>query len=119
MRKKKIKPPFEIMIIIVNYGEGDKVVELLKNNNIPLTLQMQGRGTAESDVADIFGFGVVERDVVACFVEEERSRALVEMVYTDLKLDMEHTGLVFTIQPSGATMDLIKTLKIEVWYGKN
>ena len=112
--KRKIKPPFEILIAIVDHGKGEKVVKLLEDNNIPLTLQMQGKGTAQSEVADLFGFGVVERDVIACFVEEKRSKAMVKLVYTDLELNVEHTGLVFTIQPSGATMDLLKTLKVEV-----
>ncbi len=119
MKKFKIKPPFEIMIVIVNRGEGENVIDLLENNHINNIVRFQGKGTAESEMADIFGFGVVERDIIACLIDEERSKALVELVYTDLHLNVEHSGLVFTIEPSSATLDLLTTLNIEVQNGKN
>lgn len=114
MGRKKIKPPFEIMITIVDRGEGEKVIKLLETNNVEHVLLLQGRGTAESEVADWFGFGVAERDVVACFIEAERSKAMVELLYTDLNLNVEHTGFVFTLQPSGASLDLLNSLNLEV-----
>lgn len=119
MKSKKMRCPFEVMIVIVNRGEADNVIDVLENNNINQVLRLHGRGTAKSEMADIFGFGVVERDIIACFIDEERSKALVELIYTDLHLNVEHSGLVFTLQPSSATLDLLETLNIEVQNGKN
>ena len=119
MKKQKMRCPFEVMIVIVDRGEGDNVIDVLENNNIHRVLKLQGRGTAESEIADIFGFGVIERDIIACFIDEERSKALVELIYTDLHLNVEHSGLVFTLQPSSASLDLLESLNIEVQNGKN
>lgn len=119
MKKQKMRCPFEVMIVIVDRGEGENVIEVLENNHINQVLKLQGRGTAESEMADIFGFGVIERDIIACFIDEDRSKALVELIYTDLHLNVEHSGLVFTLQPSSATLDLLESLNIEVQNGKN
>lgn len=113
MKKQKVKSPFEIMVAIVDRGDGDKVSELLEQNHIQQTVTLQGTGTADSEVAELFGFGVVERDIVVCLVDQGRSKAMVELLYTDLNMGIEHSGCVFTISPSSATLDLINLLKLE------
>ncbi len=113
MKKVKIKAPFEILVAIVDHGEGNKVVELLEQNHITHILSTQGKGTTKSELADLFGFGMVERDIIFCLIDEDRSKALVELVYTDLNMGVEHSGFVFTVTPSGATLDLINSLKME------
>lgn len=119
MKKQKVNSPFEIMITIVDKGDGENVIKLLEQNNITHIIALQGTGTAESEVAELFGFGVVERDVIICLIDETRSKALVELVYTDLNLGVEHSGFVFTICPSASTLDLINTLKMENSNAKN
>ncbi len=113
MAKKKIKPPFEILVSIVDRGDGNKVSELLEENHLQNIVVLQGTGTAESEVAELFGFGVVERDIVVCIVDQERSKVMVELLYTDLNMGIEHSGCVFTISPSSATLELINLLKLE------
>lgn len=113
MPRKKIKPPFEIMISIVDRGDGEKVAKLLEQNHINHIAILQGTGTAESEIAELFGFGVVERDIVVSLIDQERSKAMVELLYTDLNMGIEHSGCVFTISPSSATLDLLNTLNLE------
>ena len=116
---KKIKSPFEVMFVIVDRGQGDKVLELLNNNHIEYSLKLLGHGTSENEIADLFGFGVEEKDIIISLVTEEMSKAIVEIVYTDLNLNLEHTGFVFTVQPNSSTLDLLNMLHIEVTNGKS
>lgn len=116
---RKVKPPFELMFVIVNRGNGDKVVDLLKNNHIDLCLQLTGHGTSENEIADLFGFGVEEKDIIISIVKESMSKAILEVIYTDLDLNLEHTGLVFTVDPSSSTLDLLNMMDIGVQNGKN
>ena len=47
------------------------------------------------------------------------SKAILEVIYTDLDLNLEHTGLVFTVDPSSSTLDLLNMMDIGVQNGKN
>lgn len=114
----KIKPPFEILVCFANRGKGEKVVELLKQNEITNIVQLMGKGTTSSEIADLFGFGVTERDVVACFVKSEKGSAMVETIYTDAELNINANGVVFTIQPSSAAANLLSFLNLGVNNGK-
>ncbi len=114
----KLKPPFEILVCFTNRGKGEKVAELLNQNGITNIIQLMGKGTTESEIADLFGFGVAERDVVACFIESNKGSAMVEIIYTDTELNIEDNGVVFTMQPSSAAANLLSFLKLGVNNGR-
>jgi hypothetical protein len=107
-KKLKMKSPLEMVTVVCNRGDGDIVLEILEANHIYNALIFNAEGTAESEVASLFGFGVVERDVVAALVEAEQCKAIVETLYSDLKLNLSKNGIVFSIKLSSATKQLLQ-----------
>lgn len=111
IKKKKAplqKSPIEVVITVCNRGDGEMVTDLLEANNIFNAVVFNGEGTWEKNNASIFTFSIVERDVVACFVETDKCKAIVETLYEDLKLNLKKNGIVFSMGLSSATKDLLQ-----------
>ena len=62
----------------------------------------------------MFSFGVVERDIVACVVEADKSKAICETLYEDIKLNLKRNGIVFSMALSSATKEFLSLYGIGV-----
>lgn len=108
------KPVLELMVVIVNRGKGEEVTKMLSRNGAKAQIICFGEGTAESEVANFFGFGTIERDVVLSLVDYERSAKALERVAKKMQFEKRHNGLGFTVPIQSAGMGLIKHLKIDL-----
>ena len=110
----KQSPVLELMVVVVNRGKGEEVTKTLTRNGAKAQIICLGEGTAESEVANFFGFGTIERDVVLALVDYERSAKALERISKKFKFDKRHNGLGFTVPLQSAGMGLIKHLKIDL-----
>ena len=110
---KKLPPsPIEVLITIVNLNETDNVLKILKEFGEINTLVVLGHGTAESEIIDLFGFGVIERTITFTIIQTKNSSLLVEKICNDLQFETEaRKGLVFTLPINSIEKNFLNQLK--------
>lgn len=104
---KKIK----LIITIVNRGNGEKITNLYKEDNIQYNLICLGRGTANSEILDYLGLGETEKDIVLSVVHEENVQSVMQKLNGKFNFSKPGNGIAFTIPISSvdgiATLDYI------------
>ena len=103
MKKKKISAPFEMMVIIVERGKADKALEILQAHDCTFTLTTLGQGTAQSETADIFGFGIVDREVIWALASPIMSTKILDTLNNVLELEQPRHGIAMTIPVNSAS----------------
>ena len=112
MKKKSIPAPLELMVTIVERGVSPKVCEILKVHDCPFSLITLGEGTAQSQTADIFGFGIVDRDIIWSFVNPLMSDKILNTFENVLELSKPRKGIAMTIPLQSASNLLLDFLGI-------
>ncbi len=112
MKKKHITAPFELLVAIVERGKSEKVSEILKVHDCIFTLTTLGQGTARSEAADIFGFGIVDRDVVWALVNPLMSQRILDTLNNVLELNQPQRGIAMCIPINSASNLMLDTLGI-------
>ncbi len=112
MRKKTISAPFELLITIVQRGKSEKVREILKMHDCPDNLVTLGEGTAKSEAADIFGFGIVDRDIIWSLINPIMSDKILQSINDALDLDKPGRGITLTIPANAASNLMLDILGI-------
>ncbi|MBE5735138.1 MAG: hypothetical protein E7361_01670 [Clostridiales bacterium] len=112
MKNKHINAPFEMLIAIVERGKSNKVSEILTAHDCNYTLTTIGEGTAQSEVSDIFGFGIVERDVVWALVNPIMSQKILDALDKTLELKQPSRGIAMCIPINAATNLMLDSLGI-------
>lgn len=112
MKKKTISAPFELMITIVERGKSEKVIDILKTHDCSYNLITLGEGTARSTVSDIFGFGIVEREVIWSLVDPIMSDRILKTMNDVLELSKPAKGIAMTIPTNAASNLMLDILGI-------
>lgn len=117
--KKNLKPsPIQLLVTIVNPKEVDNVLEILNTMQEKNNLILLGYGTADSQVLDLFGFGIMERSMTLSLVQTKNASALVEKIATTLQFETEERkGLAFTVAINSIEKGFLEEL-LKGW-GKN
>ena len=87
----------DIIIAIVSRGDGEEVVDVLRENGIIQSLVCQGHGTAPSSILEMLGLGATEKDVVISFVAHEKSRKTLEIISRKIEFEKPGRGIAFTV----------------------
>ena len=112
MKKKTISAPFELMITIVERGKSAKVIDILKTHDCSYNLVTLGEGTARSTMSDIFGFGIVEREVIWSLVDPLMSDKILKTMNNVLELSEPAKGIAMTIPTNSASNLMLDILGI-------
>lgn len=117
---KKLPPsPIEVLVTIVGPSETDNVLKILNEFGEQNTLVVLGHGTTESELIQLFGFGVIERTITFSIIQTKNSSALVEKINTDLQFETEERkGLVFTLPIKSIEKNFFNQLKNSWGNGK-
>ena len=103
---KKIMALFSI----VEQGKGKKLIKALKEQKIWLNFQVIGYGTAPTEMMDIFGIGVKDKDIIISLGSEE---CIVEMMAHFGEIFQSHSkygGLMIVLDISAASRVLSEIL---------
>lgn len=114
MKDEKIKSPIEILITILPKGESDKLIKLLQEFGIEQQIFFIGKGTSKSEFADLFSFGLLDKDILSCIVDTKIAKEIISKIGTEFELYKGNKGVSFTISINGACSNLLKMLNIEV-----
>ena len=95
--KNNNESPIDLLVVIVPRNDGRKVCEILDKYNIHLQLNCMGHGTAKSNIADLFGFGISERDVVFSIIPTEKGNELLDFFNKTFEFEKKDNGLAMTL----------------------
>ena len=87
----------DMVIAVVSRGDGEEVVEVLRENGIFQNLICQGRGTAPSSILEMLGLGATEKDVVISVSAHEDSRKTLKIISRKIEFEKPGRGIAFTV----------------------
>lgn len=116
--ENKINAPIMILIAVVKRGKSEMVCRILSRGKEKHHMVFNATGsTASSSIADIFGFGLREAEVVLSIVKPENAEELVEEISKKIGMYVADNGIVFTVPIDSASSNTLKMLKFNG--GKN
>ena len=114
MKKTSIPSPVSMVLCFLDEDEAKEVESYLNKNNLDSGIVFMGKGTAESDIADIFGFGMRDKSIVACIIPNEKKDKIVENIRKISSVETENYGLIMVLKLGSATSNLLEMMKIKV-----
>ena len=114
MKNKKIDAPIEVLLTITNNGDSDKVIKYLQTQNIPYSIVMMAKGTNPSQIADIFTFGIDDRDILVTFIPTDKEDKIVKDLTKVLGLEDKNLGLIMILPINSASSNLLEKYNVEI-----
>ena len=105
-----MKSPIELLIIITDPSEYEKAKEVLNSFEVDGQLIISGQGTAKTTIEELFGFSVLEKEIISTIVDSSISTKLMEKVFEEINRKTVN-GIVFTVPISAISSDLFKMIK--------
>ncbi len=112
MKKKKIKAPIQLILVIVERGDGEKVIEYLRSKNSHSYLSFMGEGTSKNATSDFFGFGIIEREAVLGFVDSDKASDILDELYSIMHMENKHNGIAMLLPIGSCASTVFDMLKI-------
>jgi nitrogen regulatory protein PII len=114
MEERCSQQKIRLLITIVDRGKGEKVAEMLRENNVIYNMILLGKGTAKSEILDYLGLGQTEKDLILSILQEENVRNIMNNLNDKMNLKEPGHGIAFTIPvnsvDSALSLDFICSL---------
>lgn len=102
--------PIELLITIADPAEYEKIKTVLDSFKIDGQMIISGQGTAKTALEELFGFSILEKEIVATIVDVNISTKLMQKLFEEINKKTVN-GIVFTIPISAISSDLFKMIK--------
>lgn len=91
----------EAIIVIVDRGKGDKVVNVAKKSGAKGATIFYARGTGELEAKRLFNLHIESsKEVVLILEEKSKVKAIMDVIVEAQKLKEPGTGIIFTVPVS-------------------
>ena len=114
MKTTKIKSPMSVLLSISDSEFSNEIEEYLNKKHLKNGIIFSGKGTSESNIADIFGFGMDDRTILAVLVPEEKKEKYLEDITEITRIESDNYGLAMLLEVSSASSPLLGLMGIEV-----
>lgn len=88
--------PYEILVTIVNFGIGTRVVNMAKACGISGGTIFLARGTTQSALLDFFELGDERKELVLNIAQTDKIASAVETISKKLRFEKPNHGIAFT-----------------------
>ena len=85
----------EKICVIVNSGQGSKVLKSAKRHGIPGGTILLGRGTASGRILEFLGLNDVRKEIVLMVAGRKTARAALEMLHEEFRFERPNHGIAF------------------------
>ena len=116
--RKNTEKEFRAMCIIVKRNKGDIIASALKEMNINTGCIFLGRGTAKSELLNLFGLGDSEKDILVTAMPLSKAEKVLELLQTKFKFGEPGKGLAFTVKLNSLGSMAVYNLLINNFGGK-
>ncbi len=104
----------KLFVTIVNRGNGEKVTEMFRENEVMFNIIALGKGTAKSDILNYLGLGETEKDIVLSVIQEDKISFIIKNLKERFNLKEPGNGVAFSIPissvDSSAALELISSI---------
>ena len=114
MKKQKVSEKFSVLLAICDNEQLPVLDEYLAKKKLKNGMIFMGKGTAESDIADIFGFGLSDKIITALLVRESKQDKLIKEITDILGIEKDNFGLTMLMETSSASSVVLDMLGIDV-----
>lgn len=114
MKIAKIPAPMSIVLTICDKDMSDELETYLTEKHLKNGIIFSGKGTSESNIADIFGFGIEDRSIFAVMVPSDKKDKYLKDIVNVTRIEKDQYGLAMLIDPSSASSPLLELMCIEV-----
>lgn len=90
--------PMKIVTTIVEQGDGNDIADLYEENQVSAHFHCTGRGTASSELLDVFGFGTSERDILFSLGAGSDVDRLIRQLGDALRSRVDTKGIAFSMR---------------------
>ena len=103
-----------MLLAITKLEDGAKLEKLFGDANVPIFYQCRGKGTAPSEMMDIFGLSGTTRLITVAFLPRQKVRELFESMENRLAFRQKGGGIAVSIPVTGLQNHILTLLKDEV-----
>ncbi|MGN0305081.1 MAG: hypothetical protein ACI4D2_02885 [Lachnospiraceae bacterium] len=102
---------FRVFFLITSPKLADKAIKLFHTGSIPVQYQINGVGTASSEMMDILGLGSPDKSIIITALPRIFADKMLKKVKKELKLGTINSGIAFTMPLSGVNNLLFRMLE--------
>ena len=113
MRKAKYSDRISVLVAICDDDQVEILQEYLTRKKLKNGLIFMGKGTAESTVADVFGFGLSDKLITALLVPESIQDKLITEITNLLRIEEDRFGLTMLLKTSSASGEVLDMVGIK------
>ena len=85
-------------VVIVNFGQGDNIIRLMKSNHSSAQFVKTGEGTANKKVLDILNIEDNRKEIVYSIIREDYASELKRDIDAYFAASKKNAGIAFTIK---------------------
>lgn len=100
----------KMLISVTKRGNGNKMVDFYKKNNLHYDFICLGTGTANSEILDYLGLETNEKDVVITMVPSAKIQEIMSGATDEFKLNSPGKGIIFTVPLTAVSARVQKIL---------
>ena len=112
MKSKNNIEKFSVLLAICDDDMRDEFEDYLRVHKLNTGILFMGKGTADTDIADIFGFGMSDRCICATLVPENSQEKILKEITDFLGIEKDKYGLAMLLKVSSASSVLMDMLKL-------
>lgn len=89
----------EIVLLntIVNRSDSKKFEKFFKEQEVPITLQSLGKGTATDEIMELLGVGEPEKSIFFSMISGAKAKRILKRMIAIMRLDIPGNGIAFTV----------------------
>lgn len=114
MGKIKMESPISLLIAIVDDKQGEMIEEYLVRHKLNAGILFNGKGTSESEIIDLFAFGVDDKDIVAVIVPVAEEDKILDDITELTGIENDKYGLTMLLPISSASSTILELFGIRV-----
>ena len=92
-----MKQTIKAMVTIAERGHGNDIAALYARKNVSCHYHCVGKGTASSELLDLFGFGTAERDILISLATGREIDLLLQELRDAWRTRVSTRGIVFSL----------------------
>lgn len=103
-----------MLVTVTNLEDGAKLERLFEGSGVPILYQCRGKGTASSEMMDIFGLSGTSRLITVAFLPKQKVGELFNAMENRLAFHQRGSGIAVSIPVTGLQNHILTLLKDEV-----
>ena len=114
MRKTNLSDKLNVLIAICDDEKSEDLNQYLSDKKLKNGLIFMGKGTAESESAEMFGFGLSDKNILALLVKESSQEKIMREITDLLGIETDSFGLTMLLETSSASSTILDMVGIDI-----